>query len=1337
MSFIAATTGMMKEAVVAQEGDKWVLWTRDKKRKLGVHATPEAAYKQEYAIQQSQKSREVDQLRTAKGHSDKGRYDQKNRILAALLKASPQDFYVDSPKGKHPGMTHSPSQFRFHAPRHLSVLASGMPEKSASAVDGQDLAHGRQPQILGDVLLHAVRDKSAKHDVASHVADGGIDSVDADVVRVAPFQTSKSAAVGSMLAFMDHGLPGVEAETALRRPQRDEVLYGEMALPSAFAAAGLHVSQQRSKSAAQRLGALGASLSFGLPATASAASKKRAMIGSEIGFEVRKRASISAAAALPTAGLLFGSDTHISGDNSLVKLSGELGESGELLKSGSSDHGLVRFGVELAGDAHEVLTCDESDSSGSVVDPVTKVANDMLLLPHTARCVNGEGLGGVVRELEKIGIYIGHKPHPNPSASQIQANNYRLGHANIQGLDISIENAKGGIRRGVDPNGKSWESKMSAPYGYVRSVAGGESGKRVFPKAVDGDAVDVFIGPDPTSELVIAIDQYKGDKFDESKFILGCHSRKEATDLYLAHYPAGWKLGPTSTTTMSQFKVWLRTKGVLKPFGGQILKAAAIPQSDILAHAPKKPFHDWDGTVIPRIPGNAKAYLESIGLLTPEDVLPDGRGHTEPIDLATARPPMFHKHIRSTAERIGVPVGDIHHAEGDKTELLKKHDRPIIDDDMKIRESIRKILGDRYAIEPQQQKAAGADWDWAIGGEAVGGLTVASLLHGYSKLMTAGAGAPMDRADRAVMRKLKANIRSTPEFGARHSVVERMANRRGDPDAVRKHWLAAGLGREPGGAHYDSTTGKINLSKGQAGPGLLAHELGHKAGPKALIPARGIGMALSNLATFGALSSPDQDGSRGSAIAGTVAGAGTLASEIDASARGYKMLRGAGSGKLRALKSFLGVPTYALMAGLPALAYEVKRRSGGFAPEPVKQASRATNALRALGLAQAPLLGEQVAQQARKGVSIFNVGDKNEGGLLAKLLRHKSVDSLASGVKTPRMKLKDGVAVDFAGSLAPDRGFKMPKKVQQIAPRTAAQEKLMTRVGGDKLLEADTFKGLLPQTDQLSALAAKLGVDPKDSVALHKMLKKHYGGKFIVKPRGGAATSGASLPSDRNGPGRLKEVLGNGLSNRYGFKFKTDAKNMVAQPRLELEPLSRLDQAANNITEMAQQKRWGGWSAATGGSKLPFESKGSMSAGSGNEYRVHVIDGKVVPYATLHRGSVTGMLPWHSRTASKAEQAVQAQLDALGNKNLKGTFGFDAARSTDGKWNVIETNPTEFGGSGLMRLPHIQDAVAGALQGRLPTYVKAQRGIQGLGAIGAGTAIASLPGDANTSDPVS
>jgi hypothetical protein len=74
----------------------------------------------------------------------------------------------------------------------------------------------------------------------------------------------------------------------------------------------------------------------------------------------------------------------------------------------------------------------------------------------------------------------------------------------------------------------------------------------------------------------------------------------------------------------------------------------------------------------------------------------------------------------------------------------------------------------------------------------------------------------------------------------------------------------------------------------------------------------------------------------------------------------------------------------------------------------------------------------------------------------------------------------------------------------------------------------------------------------------------------------------------------------------------------------------------------------------------------------------------------------------------------------------------DVMRTRDGGFKVVETNPTESGGgSGFVaNLPHIQDSIAAAMQGRLPRYIQLQRAIQGAGLAGVGTlGAAAISGD--------
>jgi len=50
---------------------------------------------------------------------------------------------------------------------------------------------------------------------------------------------------------------------------------------------------------------------------------------------------------------------------------------------------------------------------------------------------------------------------------------YKLqGREKLHGMDISIENRKGSVRRGVDKDGHEWKTKMNFDYGYIRGTVG-------------------------------------------------------------------------------------------------------------------------------------------------------------------------------------------------------------------------------------------------------------------------------------------------------------------------------------------------------------------------------------------------------------------------------------------------------------------------------------------------------------------------------------------------------------------------------------------------------------------------------------------------------------------------------------------------------------------------------------------------------------------------------------------------------------------------------------------------------------------------------------------------
>lgn len=125
-----------------------------------------------------------------------------------------------------------------------------------------------------------------------------------------------------------------------------------------------------------------------------------------------------------------------------------------------------------------------------------------------------------------------------------------LGHVFIHGLEITIENRKGTNREGKSKDGKPWSRYMNAHYGYIRRM----------PKGADSEHVDVYVGPNPESELVFIIDQVKEDgKFDEIKVVIGTKYLEEAKKLYLSHYPKNWTgLGEITPVTMTHFKELLK-----------------------------------------------------------------------------------------------------------------------------------------------------------------------------------------------------------------------------------------------------------------------------------------------------------------------------------------------------------------------------------------------------------------------------------------------------------------------------------------------------------------------------------------------------------------------------------------------------------------------------------------------------------------------------------------------------------------------------------------------------------------------------------------------------------
>lgn len=140
------------------------------------------------------------------------------------------------------------------------------------------------------------------------------------------------------------------------------------------------------------------------------------------------------------------------------------------------------------------------------------------------------------------------KVDANPTEAQKEAGNYKKGHIKINGFDITIEQPSGSVRSGKDANGKEWSVTMNNTYGYIRGT-----------ESVDGDHIDVFLGPDMNSDIVYVVDQVNTDgSFDEHKVMMGFSSLEDARSAYLSNYEEGWQgLGNITGVALDEFKKWI------------------------------------------------------------------------------------------------------------------------------------------------------------------------------------------------------------------------------------------------------------------------------------------------------------------------------------------------------------------------------------------------------------------------------------------------------------------------------------------------------------------------------------------------------------------------------------------------------------------------------------------------------------------------------------------------------------------------------------------------------------------------------------------------------------
>ena len=150
----------------------------------------------------------------------------------------------------------------------------------------------------------------------------------------------------------------------------------------------------------------------------------------------------------------------------------------------------------------------------------------------------------------------------------------------VAGLPIAIEYPAGSTKLGEDDAGKKWARVYLLDYGFI------EGG----PNSIDGETMDVYVGPHHDALYVYVVNQLKKDgSLDEHKCMLGFRDQSEALEGYLRHYPAGWekdRVQSVKTLTVEEFKRWIKGSGVTK---AAAMKVARPEQFDTPA------FKAWFG----------------------------------------------------------------------------------------------------------------------------------------------------------------------------------------------------------------------------------------------------------------------------------------------------------------------------------------------------------------------------------------------------------------------------------------------------------------------------------------------------------------------------------------------------------------------------------------------------------------------------------------------------------------------------------------------------------------------------------------------------------------------
>lgn len=153
----------------------------------------------------------------------------------------------------------------------------------------------------------------------------------------------------------------------------------------------------------------------------------------------------------------------------------------------------------------------------------------------------GDGAAKANAVLSGIGKRVAIEKMATAAGIELEDTEKSYSVTSICGIGVVIEAEPGSYRSGLDENGIPWSSHMgSTAYGFIPETEG-----------LDGDALDVFVGPDRRAKTLFVLKQVRHDDdsaLDELKLFLGFRSLEAAKAEWMRivgrpELDGGWNVG--------------------------------------------------------------------------------------------------------------------------------------------------------------------------------------------------------------------------------------------------------------------------------------------------------------------------------------------------------------------------------------------------------------------------------------------------------------------------------------------------------------------------------------------------------------------------------------------------------------------------------------------------------------------------------------------------------------------------------------------------------------------------------------------------------------------------